>query len=112
MDYAVTTLGFTGADSGISEPISEHDEIEDGDLYQIVFEDLVRLPGVGDDDVNCSNLGAVRQAEAANQIGPRLPQVSIGQAVRIHYGNGESELFVIQCKICSIPAAPIPGTCG
>lgn len=112
MDHSMSTLGFTGAGSGEEDLLPEVEELDPNEIYSMVFEDLERIDTVGDDTVGCGNVDPVRKGEAANQIGPRLFQVQIGQAVRINYGTGESELFVITCKTCSMPAEPVPGSCG
>lgn len=110
MSHAVS-MGYTGPAWSSGDLLPKADEIEVGRMYQLIVKNLERIDTVGDEDVGCQNVGAVRKGEAANQIGPRLPSVSIGEAVRINYGTGESESFVIQCRHCSLPAVPIFGTC-
>lgn len=62
---------------------------------------------------NCSSIESVRMNYARQEVGPFLSSLDIGDFVKIRYvSNGQRETFEIICKICSIPAVPIPGTCG
>lgn len=49
---------------------------------------------------------------AVAEVGPFLSQLDNGDRVLIQYLNGQTELFDVIFKTCSIPVAPVPGTCS
>lgn len=63
-------------------------------------------------NVGCSDATPIRKEYARFQIAPFMSILRIGQRVRISYPTGQSEKFLIECKICSLPAVPVAGTCG
>ncbi len=69
-------------------------------------------PNNGEPDATCSDPAGIRQNHARADIALRLPTLSIGQVVEVEYSNGQSELFTIACKYCSITGVPVAGTCG
>lgn len=108
--FAATLMGM---DPGFSPDLLETDisSIDPWDTFSLGFIELIRL-SIGDPTVGCNSLTEVRQAEASTQLGPRIFQVDIGDVVRINYGTGESELFIVISQLMSIKAQPVPGTCG
>lgn len=61
---------------------------------------------------DCSSDGEVRKAYAAAQVGPFQLSLRNGDRVKINYRNGQSERFIITNRTSSLPAEPVPGTCG
>lgn len=49
---------------------------------------------------------------ARGDMAPRLLGLRIGQVIEVEYSNGESELFIVDCKRCTFPAFPIQDSCG
>ena len=66
----------------------------------------------GEPGASCSDPIGVRENHARGDLGSNLYHYTIGSTVRIHYGDGQSELFTFVSRVSSIPAIPIPGTCG
>jgi len=46
------------------------------------------------------------------EVGPFMLQLDVGDRVLIQYLNGQTEIFEIICKFCTITVAPVPGTCS
>lgn len=65
-----------------------------------------------EDTTYCGAADGARMAHAKADIALKLNTLEVGDVVEIEYNNGQTELFIIDCIICSIPGLPIPGTCG
>jgi hypothetical protein len=104
-----------GAQAWYSILEEEADQIgEGGDAAIIVLpvEDIPNNPSNQEANANCNSDEEIRTNHANQDIGPVLMNLDIGDMVRIHYGSGETELAIIKCKVCSVPAELIPATCS
>lgn len=103
----VDTSGFVS--TGLPYERKEVDTIDPSDDLALLFKDIPRNPGVGDEDVDCSSIDEVCISEAGNQAGLATPSLNLGNIVRINYGNGQSELFQFTSKT-TYGFLPTPGT--
>ncbi len=69
-------------------------------------------PNNNEETADCSAVPSVRMNHARSDIALRLTTLRVGQVVEVEYDNGQSELFIIDCRVCTITGVPVPGSCG
>jgi hypothetical protein len=86
---------------------------EGGNSSMIVVSitDIPNNPANQETNASCSAIGEIRAAHARQDVALVLQTVDIGDVVRVHYDNGDTELFTIICKICTPIVKLIPNSC-